>query len=132
MEYPYFQEEIHLQSGSIFQPATRVYLPETDCSPLKIGHPKRKRESIQTINFQGLLLLVSGSVLARYVRFPECISNSSSIPSLFVQTTKTPGVFSVSSSSLAGTDGAVVANHLRENQRKQRFQQQKPPQPFVT
>ncbi len=38
-----------------------VTLPETNSSPLKIGHPKRKRESIPNIHFQVLLLLVSGS-----------------------------------------------------------------------
>ena len=37
-------------------------LPKTNSSPLKLGFPKRKRESIPTIHFQGLLLLVSGRV----------------------------------------------------------------------
>ena len=36
-----------------------AYTPKTKCSPLKIGHPKRKL-SVPTIHFQVLLLLVSG------------------------------------------------------------------------
>ena len=37
-------------------------IPETNSSPLKIGNPKRKRESIPTIHFQVLWLSVSGRV----------------------------------------------------------------------